>query len=101
MGIINTGLQSIAMERAKETAKIGKIHSEVTENAIDEIVNTVADEVMQESFDDMDIAELDALLHELPDDATAEKEEIARMLTNDDDDIDIDDIVGIVDDALV
>ena len=99
MGIINAGIQSIAQERARTTCRIERIHSEVTESVVDEMINSASDEVMNESVDDISIEELDALLKELPVDADMEKEEIARVLAIEDEDIDIDDIVGVVTNA--
>lgn len=96
MGIINSGIKSIAEERARTTAKIERIYSEVTEAAADESVMDASMEVVKESaVDDIDLEELDALLRELPADAEDEREEIARILAVEDDDIDIDDIVGV------
>lgn len=99
MGIINAGIQSIAEERARATCRIEKIHSEVTESVADELVAGAVTEVVKESADDVDLAELEALLQELPVDAEEEKEVIARILAVEDDDIDIDDIVGVVQNA--
>lgn len=96
MGIIDAGIQSIAEERARTTCKIEKIHSEVTESVADELVIEASDQVVKESVDlDISTEELEALLNELPADADMEKEEIARILAAEDDDIDIDDIVGV------
>lgn len=95
MGIINSGIQSIATERARTTSKIERIHSEVTESVADELVMAASVAVYKESVDEMDTAELEALLKELPEDANLEKEEIARILAVEDEDIDIDDIVGV------
>ena len=95
MGIINSGIQSIAEERARATSKIERIYSEVTESVADENISYAGDEVVKESVDDISLADLEELLRELPDDAIDEKEEIARILACEDDDIDIDDIVGV------
>ena len=95
MGIINSGIQSIAEERARATSKIERIYSEVTESVADENISYAVDEVVKESVDDISLADLEELLRELPDDAIDEKEEIARILACEDDDIDIDDIVGV------
>ena len=38
MGIISSGIQSIARERARQTSKIEKIHSEVNEAVADDAV---------------------------------------------------------------
>lgn len=97
MGIINSGLQSIAEERARAIGKIERISSEVTESVADELVETATSGLMMESAEgELTNEELEELLRELPDDAELEKEEIARILACDDEDIDIDDIVGVV-----
>ena len=95
MGIINSGIQSIAVERARATSKIERIYSEVTESVADELVSSAVVEVMQESVDDISMEELEELLNELPVDANMEREEIARILACEDDTIDIDDLVGV------
>ena len=89
MGIINSGIQSIAEEKASTTSKIERIHSEVTESVADELVMSASVAVYKESVDEMDDTELEALLKELPEDADLEKEEIARILAVEDDDIDL------------
>jgi hypothetical protein len=100
MGLINTGIRSIAEERAKDTAKIEKIYSEVEESVADSLVVQASFDIFSESsLDMMDDAELDELLNELPDDACDEKEEIGRMLLSEDNEIDIDDIIGVIDNA--
>ena len=95
MGIISSGIQSIAMERAKQTSKIEKIHSEVTEAVADDAVASAVSDMYKESMDDIDMSELMALMEELPESAADEKMEIARILAVEDDTIDIDDIVGV------
>jgi len=95
MGIISAGIQSIATERAKATCRIERVYSEVTESVSDEMVAYAVTDVFNESGDDIDLSELDALLSELPVDADMEKEEIIRVLASEDDTIDIDDIVGV------
>lgn len=95
MGIISSGIQSIAMERARQTSKIEKIHSEVTEAVADDAVASAVSDMYKESMDDIDMSELMALMEELPESAADEKMEIARILAVEDDTIDIDDIVGI------
>ena len=95
MGIISSGIQSIAEERAKSVSKVEKIYSEVTESVADELVYSAVSDTYTESVSDIDMDELSALLDELPDSAIDEKEEIIRILTSDDDTIDIDDIVGV------
>ncbi len=100
MGIINSGLQSIAEERARAIGKIERISSEVTESVADELVTSATSGLMMESVEgELTNEELEELLRELPDDAELEKEEIARILACDDEDIDIDDIVGVVTNA--
>ena len=49
MGIINSGLQSIAEERARAIGKIERISSEVTESVADELVETATSGLMMES----------------------------------------------------
>lgn len=95
MGIISSGIQSIAMERARQTSKIEKIHSEVTEAVADDAVASAVSDMYKESMDDIDMSELMALMEELPESAADEKMEIARILAVEDDTIDIDDIVGV------
>ena len=95
MGIISSGIQSIAMERARQTSKIEKIHSEVTEAVADDAVSSAVSDMYKESMDDIDMSELMALMEELPENAADEKMEIARILAVEDDTIDIDDIVGV------
>ena len=95
MGIISSGIQSIAMERARQTSKIEKIHSEVTEAVADDAVASAVSDMYKESMDDIDMSELMALMEELPETAADEKMEIARILAVEDDTIDIDDIVGV------
>ena len=95
MGIISSGIQSIAMERARQTSKIEKIHSEVTEAVADDAVASAVSDMYKESMDDIDMSELMALMEELPENAADEKMEIARILAVEDDTIDIDDIVGV------
>ena len=95
MGIISSGIRSIAMERARQTSKIEKIHSEVTEAVADDAVASAVSDMYKESMDDIDMSELMALMEELPESAADEKMEIARILAVEDDTIDIDDIVGV------
>ncbi len=95
MGIISSGIQSIAMERARQTSKIEKIHSEVTEAVADDAVASAVSDMYKESMDDIDMSELMTLMEELPESAADEKMEIARILAVEDDTIDIDDIVGV------
>ena len=97
MGIINSGIQSVAEERARAIGKIERIHAEVTESVADDAVFEASGETFMESVMDggLSTEELEELLGELPDNADMEKEEIARILTCEDDDIDIDDIVGV------
>lgn len=95
MGIISSGIQSIAMERARQTSKIEKIYSEVTEAVADDAVASAVSDMYKESMDDIDMSELMSLMEELPESAADEKMEIARILAVEDDTIDIDDIVGI------
>ena len=95
MGIISSGIQSIAMERARQTSKIEKIHSEVTEAVADDAVASAVSDMYKESMDNIDMSELMALMEELPENAADEKMEIARILAVEDDTIDIDDIVGV------
>lgn len=101
MGQIDTGLRSIAMERARETAKIEHIYSEVTESVADEAVASASSMVAMESATDLMSDEaLDELLQSLPEDALDEKEEIARIIGSEDNSIDIDDIVGVDEDII-
>ena len=79
MGIISSGIQSIAMERARQTSKIEKIHSEVTEAVADDAVASAVSDMYKESMDDIDMSELMALMEELPETAADEKMEIARI----------------------
>ena len=99
MGIISSGIQSIAEERARTTSKIEKIYSEVTEGVADELVAAAVSDIYKEGVDDIDLSELSDLLDSLPDSAIDEKEEIIRMIACEDDGIDIDDIVGVVSNA--
>ena len=95
MGQIYAGMESIAMERAIETCKIEKIVSEVTEAVCDDAVEMAGESVMKESVETMTDEELEALISELPADAGDEKVEVARILANEENQIDIDDIVGV------
>lgn len=99
MGQINTGLRFIAIERARETAKIEHIFSEVTEAVVDDAIENAAVCIAMESATDlMSDEELDDLIQSLPDDAADEKEEIARIIGCEDNNVDIDDVIGIDED---
>ena len=95
MGIIDSGIQSIAYERAKAACRIEKILSEVTESVADDMVELAAYEVTFESANNLSNEEMLSLLSDLPADASDEKQEIARAIACEDDSLDIDDIVGV------
>lgn len=97
MGQIYAGIESIARERAIATAKVEKIFSETKESVYDEAVLYAVSKVYNENVDTMTDEELDEIMNELPEDAADEKEEIARILGSEENQIDIDDILGIVD----
>lgn len=97
MGMIGNAIQCVALERAKATCKIEKIFSEVMEDTADESVLMAASSLYTESsIEEMTDEELDELINSLPDDAGNEQVEIARMIASEDNSIDIDDILGIV-----
>jgi len=96
MGMISRGIQSIAQERAKNACIIEKITSETKEDVVDRAVQEACNAIFYESdVDMMSDDELEELIKELPADANEEKEEIRRIINVDDNDVDIDDIIGI------
>lgn len=99
MGQIYDGFQSIAEERAAKIIGVEKIISEVVESVSDDSIQAAIASYYNESpLDGMTDEELDDLLNELPADAGNEKEEIVRVLSSGDAEIDIDDIVGVDED---
>lgn len=100
MSYIADNLFTFATEKAKTARDVEKISSEVLEDCADESTYAASNMLYTESDDDDDFDDefLDSLERELPDseDDEEEAEEINRILSSDDD-IDIDDIVGISD----
>lgn len=98
MGQLGMGIASMARSRASVARSIETIHSEVMEDAADEMVAKASTDIYMESgdLDPEDEEMLQELMDSFPDEDDTEEPEIERILAVDSDDIDIDDIVGVV-----
>lgn len=96
MGQIANNLFRFSREKASIARNVEVVSSEVTEDCADELVFKASAALYTES-DETDDEFIDSLERELPDTDEDASAEINRILAVDNEDIDIDDILGVVD----